>query len=254
MSDSSILAGVDDVIDKALGLENERFKYHHKKSCQLFSNVAPPDIDGKALIQNILDQVNSNWHQKKSRSSGENWRWQKNPDISPKNKSQEVVLERWIVRTTDDDWVNQVPVASGLTRSAGGRRAVDLVHRCGNGSYELIELKVDEGGGTPLFAAMEILQYGILYFFSRKNELALGYTETAKELLAATRIHLKVLAPASYYDGYDLAWLEKSINSGLDNFLDGGACGFKMDFKFESLSLIPSCSPVTWAVKVENQS
>ena len=48
MSDSSILAGVDELIDRALGLEKERFKYHHKKRCQLFSKGTPPDLDGKA--------------------------------------------------------------------------------------------------------------------------------------------------------------------------------------------------------------
>lgn len=246
MTDSSILAGVDDVINEALELKEERFKYQHEKRCQLFSKGKKPDFDGKALIQNILDQVKSNWDEKASRSN-QNWRWEKNPKIDLKNTSREVVLERWIVRTTGNDWVNQVPVASGLARSAGGRRAIDLVHDCGNRWYEFIELKVNEGGGTPLFAAMEILQYGVLYIFSRENAPTLGYKKDG--MLGADGIHLKVLAPASYYKGYDLSWLEKVINSGLDNFLVHPERGFKMDFRFESLSLIPSCSPVAWKVK-----
>lgn len=245
MTDSSILADVNKLIDEALGLKKERIKYQHKKRCQLLSKGKKPDFDGKALIQKILTQVELNWHKGKSRSN-QNWRWKKNTEIDPKNTSQEVVLERWIVRTTECDWWNQVPVASGLTRSAGGRQAMDLVHKCGDGWYDFIELKVDEGGGTPLFAAMEILQYGVLYIFSRENAQTLGYTETDIELLGATGIHLKVLAPAIYYKGYDLAWLEKSINRGLANFLDQPERGFKMDFKFESLSLIPSCSAAEW--------
>ena len=64
-------------------------------------------------------------------------------------------------------------------------------------------------------------------------------------MLGAPGIHLKVLAPASYYEEYDLSWLEKSINSGLANFLAQPKRGFKMDFRFESLSR----SPVTWRVK-----
>lgn len=244
----SILAGVDNLIDEALGLKDERFKYQHPKRSQLFSVGKKLDLDGKALIERILDQVKSNWHKGKSRSNNQNWRWRKNPEIDKKNTSQEVVLERWIVRTTGADWVNQVPVASGLTRSAGGRRAVDLVHQCRDGWYELIELKVDQGGGTPLFAAMEILQYGVIYIFSRENALTLGYREANKGLLGASGIHLKVLAPANYYEGCDLSWLEKSINSGLDNFLTQRKAGFKMDFKFESLSLIPSGSSVNWKV------
>ncbi len=239
MSDSSILTNVDKLIDEALRLK--RGKYQDKKTCQLLSKGRMADFDGNALIQEILAQVKSNWRQGKSRSN-ENWRWKKNLKI--KTKSEEVVLERWIARTTDNDWVNQVPVASGLTQSAGGRRAIDLVHRCGDGWYEFIELKVGEGGGTPLFAAMEILQYGVLYIFSRENARTLGYKEAG--ILGATGIHLKVLAPASYYEGYDLLWLEESINSGLARFLARGEHGFEfeMDFKFEYLSR----SPVTWNV------
>ncbi len=248
MPDSSILADVEKLIDKALLLEKGE-KYQGKKTCQSLSERKPL-FDGKALIQEILRQIDSKWHKGKSRSNNENWRWKKNCRISPKNRSPEVVLERWIVRTTGDDWVNQVPVASGLTSGkGGGRRAIDLVHRCGKGSYEFIELKID--ADTPLFAAMEILQYGVLYIFSRDNAKALGYDANKVELLGGTGIHLKVLAPAAYYEGYDLAWLEKSINSGLAKFLDQGVRGFKleMDFKFESLALIPSGAPVKWRVR-----
>jgi hypothetical protein len=245
MSGSSILVDAEKWINEALGLNNSPFKYEHPK-CQLLLKGTEADFNGKELIQKILDQIESNWHKGKSRSNNQNWRWKKNADIDPKNTSQEVVLERWIARTTDNDWVNQVPVASGLTSSAGGRRAIDLVHRCGDKWYEFIELKVNAGGGTPLFAAFEIFQYGVLYIFSRENAPTLGYKQTG--MLGATDIHLKVLAPANYYKGYDLSWLEKNINSGLANFLVQGERGFKMEFKFESLWLIPSCSPVTWNV------
>ena len=245
--DSSILTGMQNIINEALGLKKERLKYKDKKRCQLWSKPPTPDFSGEELIQKILDQINANWDGRKSRSNNQNWRWKKNPlKKNRNNKSQEVFLERLIVGTTDDDWVNQVPVASGLTRSAGGRRAIDLVHRCGNNWYELIELKVDEGGGTPLFAAMEILQYGVLYIFSRENAQSLGYKETNNELLGASGIHLKVLAPAAYYKKYDLSWLEVRINNGLANFLEEPNRGFKMDFKFESLSLVPSGSRVQW--------
>ena len=101
------------------------------------------------------------------------------------------------------------------------------------GWYELIELKTDDGGGTPLFAAMEILQYGVLYIFSRENAQKLGYEGV--ELLKAKGIHLRVLAPADYYAPYNLSWLEKSIDRGLTSFLS--KFNFKMDFKFETLSL-----------------
>lgn len=243
MPDSSILAGVDDVINEALGLKNDRFKYKDKKRCQLFSREKAPECDGEVLIERILDRIRFNWHKGKSRSN-ENWRWKQHAEIDKKNKSREVFLERLVIDTQQgNDWVNQVPVASGLTSSAGGRRAIDLIHRAADGWYEFFELKVDHRGGTPLFAAMEILQYGVLYIFSRANAPKLGYTKAG--MLDAKGIRLRVLAPANYYAPYDLRWVEKSINGGLSSFL-GDRFGFEMDFKFESLSLTISRSPVVW--------
>jgi len=246
MYESSILAKVDSLIHEALGLKSGSLNYGHKTTCLELSGVAQPSFDAAALIENILAQVKENWHGQRSRSDNQNWRWTKNVKIDRKNSSPEVALERWIVRTTGEDWVNQVPVASGLADSAGGRRAIDLVHRCGDGWYEFIELKADERGGTPLFAAMEILQYGVLYMFSRDNAQPLGYAEKRNELLRAAGIHLKILAPAAYYDEYNLSWLENSINEGLGSFMARRNAGYRMDFSFEVLSLIPSLAPVSW--------
>lgn len=234
MSNSSILTGVDNVIDEVLGLKNSHLKYKHKERCQLFSKGTAPDLDGTVLIGKILDRIQSNWHKGKSRSNNQNWRWKQNNEIADKNNSREVFLERLIINTqVGTDWVNQVPVASGLTSEGGGRRAIDLVHRGEKDWYEFIELKVDHRGGSPLFAAMEILQYGVLYIFSRENAQKLGYEGV--ELLKAKGIHLRVLAPADYYAPYNLSWLEKSIDRGLTSFLS--KFNFKMDFKFETLSL-----------------
>jgi hypothetical protein len=238
MSNSSILGKkVDEAIDRALGLQG---KYKHKNSCLLLSRQPPDRLDGIALIKEILKQVKSNWH--KGESTGtKNWRWEKQTRIDKNNKSQEVCLERLIVNTTSDDWVNQVPIASGLTRNGDRRRAIDLAHRCGDGSYELIELKVDQKAGSPLFAAMEILQYGLLYIFYREHLKTLEpkQLEAEKEkLLGAAAIHLKVLAPASYYkskngEDYRLGPLKRMINDGLKTFLAGRKFGFKMDFEFQ---------------------
>lgn len=246
MADSSILGKkADDIIDNALGLKSKGLKYKHKVSCKKLSMPPPVPFDCRALLLELLDHVKSKWHRGQSTGS-ENWRWEKQREIDPRNKSWEIRLERLIVNATGDDWVNQVPMVSGLTPAGDKRRAIDLVHRCGNGCYEFIELKVDEGGGSPLLAAMEILQYGVLYIFSRENAQTLGYKRMNEGLLEAAGIHLKVLAPTTYYAGYDLSWLEKSIKVGLDDFLAQRKFGFKMDFEFATLSLNPSCSTVTW--------
>jgi hypothetical protein len=243
MSDLSILANVGDVIDEWLKLKNGRFKHTHKKSCQLLSEGPVPGLDGTVLIKKMLDRIQSNWHKGKSRSDKQNWRCKQNPDISDKNKSREIYLERLIIKTqVGADWFNQVPVSSGLTSEGGGRRAIDLVHRCQNEWYDFIELKADHRGGTPLFAAMEILQYGVLYIFSREKTQELGYDGI--DLLKAKGIHLRVLAPADYYETYNLSWLENCIDRGLTRFLR--KFNFKMDFKFETLSLTPTRSSPLW--------
>jgi hypothetical protein len=226
------------VINRALALENDS-TYQHKKSWQSFSKGEKLEFDGKALVENILSLVKSNWQGgggRKSRSS-QNWRWEPRPKKAPRNKSSEVVVERRIVRTIGKDWTNQVPVASGLTRFKEGRRAIDLVHRRGKGWYDFIELKMSERAGTPVFAAMEILQYGVLYIFSRENAIALRYDVTKNEMLRAIGIHLKVQAQAIYYKGCDLSLsqLEKSINTRLSKFLAQGKRGFEIDFRFEPL-------------------
>ncbi len=69
-----------------------------------------------------------------------------------------------------------------------------------------------------------------------------------RDLLQAEKIRLRVLAPAKYYEKYDLSCLENGIKNGLANFLAQRKFAFEMDFKFETLPLIPSRSPVTWSV------
>jgi len=253
---NSILKDVNDLIDSELGLMDigETPHHKHKTSCDRLTKSPMTGI-ALDLIAKIYDKVQENWRDSNCpKGSKKNWRFEKQPVISRKNRSPEVILEKAIVNISHEIWpdvtcwMNQVPVASGLTRRKEGRRAIDLVHRCGDGWYEFIELKVNEGAGTPLFAAMEILQYGVLYMFSRENAKALGYEGTDKELLGATGIHLKVLAPATYYEGYDdLSQLEESIRKGLAKFLAQRKFAFEleMDFKFETLWLIPSRSPVT---------
>ena len=97
---------------------------------------------------------------------------------------------------------------------ADKRCAVDLVFRVGEQSFELIELKVESD--TPLRAAVEIVQYGLLYALARDR-----YPETqhaSKDLLRAKDVHLRVLAPTNYYAPYTLAWLEHDLDVGLRSF------------------------------------
>ena len=252
MPDSSILADVDDIIDRALGLTNigKRPFHKHKTSYRNLTKTPVKDLDGAALIEEIYGKIENNWGNSTYRNgSEENWRFEKQRRIGSENDSPEVGLERAIINIPEGvwpdaaDWVNQVPTASGLVDPTADRsRRIDLIHKCGDKEYEFIELKV--GSDTPLYAAMEILKYGVLYIFAREHEEASKYVKKEQDLLQATNIHLRVLAPASYYAEYDLAWLEVCIDRGLASFLT--KFNFKMDFKFEALSLTPSRSSPQW--------
>jgi len=246
-----ILDGVYDIIDQTLGLEfigkvGKKPHYKHRESCRKLSEFPPSNFNVEALIKKIYQKVEQNWNDRsyKKDPSEKNWSFPKHRRISSKNKSSEVMLERKIVKIPQ--WANQVPAASGLVNERlDKRRAVDLVRQCQDGSYELVELKVKSD--TPLYAAMEILQYGVLYIFSRAKREVFRYTKEQNPLLWATAVHLKVLAPCEYYKGCKLDWFEDEINSGLKRYIAEPTFDFQMDFKFEafppSFSLKPFPQP-----------
>lgn len=257
----NILSGVDDIIDRYLGVTHigKSPHYKHRESCIELSKSPLLDLAMLKLIDEVYNRIKSNWENaarppgsKPNPGSKQNWRFAKQKRVGGGNK-KEVAFERAIVNIPTEVWpdaecwANQVPVASGLVGSVvDKRRAIDLVYRRGSDSYEFVELKVDESGGTPLLAAMEILQYGLLYVFSRENTELLSQLNEKSELLQAQNIHLMVMAPAAYYSGYDLGWLEKAINCGLIGFRSERKYSFQIDFEFESLSLAMSRSPAIW--------
>ena len=253
-SKSSILTGVDNIIDEALGLKDigKRPFYKHKTSCQKLCKSAIA-VNIGVLLEQIYVKIILNWEKAKHHQlSAENWRFTKQKKLGADN-DKEVALERAIVNVPEEVWPdagcwkNQIPIASGFVGSrADKRRAIDLAYKREDGSYEFIELKVDESGGTPVFAAMEIIQYGLLYVFAREHNEASKFLKRDLELLRAQYIHLKVLAPPTYYKGYDFACLEKDINRGLVNFRSQRKVSFEMDFKFETLSLTLTRSSPLW--------
>jgi hypothetical protein len=243
-----ILEGTGLVIDRFLGVEqfgSTTPHYKHKQSCLHISEKPLPELDSLALLEELYRIIEDNWQRSRNHyrkpPSQENWRVMRCPEIAEQNTSPEVTLERSIIKATEEHWVNQVPTSSGLTGPRYDKvRNIDLVHNLAHGVWELIELKVNSD--TPLYAAMEILQYGLLFLFSRRHQQELQY-DTSKELLQATQIHLKVLAPSRYYISnragapYQLQWLEESLNEGLQQFVDGSQqAPLQMDFQFEAFS------------------
>jgi hypothetical protein len=250
----SILTGVDALIDQALLLDADisvgrkpiGSSPHHKhiESCLV---LAGKPVSPAAITQLLIasyEQIRMNWNQWHRAGSDKNWRWEPKKLKDPNNLRPETVLEKHIVNLSPTlfpdvkDWTNQVPVAAGLTSAKDDNgRHIDLVHDCGGGTYEFIELKVRDS--NPLFAAMEILKYGLLYVLCRENEDVLTKHQKVKNgrLLGAGHIHLCVLAPPSYYVGRPLATFEANLNQGIQDFVRDANVSFGLDFKFQSYGM-----------------
>lgn len=263
----SILENVDKTINKLLlesgaiypVYEKPPFQFKHLKCFKRLKPAKIPNDFGHHLVSTIYKQINLNWSPRNSQDrkvrSSQNFRFVPPPNLRKKNENPtrlytEVSLERRIVEVAKgkwpEAWVNQVPTCSGLANSVRDtHRNIDLVCRREDGSVELIELKVITKSGHPLFAALEILQYGVLYMFYRIHKLEQLEPPKPKpfpKFLNAKKIHLRVLAPLSYYGQPKaaeemLALLERVITGGLFGFLaehEDELDDLKMNFQFES--------------------
>ena len=228
----SIDDGIDNIIDEHFNLKDigESPHYKHEESCQKLNGRSADEFDIGGMFDKILLTIEENYkNSKRDEPSEQNWRWEKKPGMSEDNKSKETILEKNIIRSTDDYWVNQIPVASGLISSESYRRTcIDIGHKIREGEYELIELKVSSD--TPFSAAMQIIKYGLLYIFTRNKNLSQD-----KELMKAHKIHLQVLAPYDFYNGHDLGWIQDPISKELENLIQKqGIKNLQMDFNFKS--------------------
>lgn len=208
-----IFAGTDEIISSGFG--------------QLSADSSA--INGAGLVENLYDQILENWHQ--ARKSGHpgpsraNWRWEKR--LEYRTEDMETVLERSMAGIATDCWANQIPTADEMTSRGEGNRNIDLGFRVAQQAYDLIELKV--ASNDPVYAAMQILRYGLLYALFRR-EASLSFNAKGKHLLQAKLVGLRVLAPAAFYSGWDLRMLEGQLVDGLAYFCEGSS--WRMDFRF----------------------
>ena len=234
----SILTGVNEIINKQLFIGNQfkEFRYKQKRSCNQLSKNPPNEFDGVALIEAIYATIENNLNKRPDRKvSSKNWKVRSSDDnksikTSKHNTSDEVTLERAIVEKWPTKWTYQMPVASGIFGSnSDKRRAIDLVHSNKNGDFEFVELKMTSD--TPLYAAMEILGYGLVYLASRRDSAKnLKYNDKTLPVLKAEKISLCLLAPEEYYEKCNLKWLQIAINEGLKNITKDD---FDISFRFE---------------------
>ena len=213
----SIFNRIDEILDKWLGLleDGTNFgtgdpKYKSKTAAIALSEKGSP-LNGQSdnnsvvnLISACLEQMENNLLAlNPGKIEQSNWKWEKSLHLASHNPSEEKTLEKLVAFLLDENWMNQMPVCNGLHGTGGANACrVDLVHRH-EYSYDLIELKYsnkDHGGANyPIYAAMEILKYGLAYLlFRKKNLLKVNPQKPSlHHIMIAEKIRLVVLAPSS---------------------------------------------------------
>ena len=241
--DRSIFKGTDERIHTFLGLGDDK-TWKQKSTCLQLRSVPNGMPSFETLVSDLYGLITEN--RSDHTPSLENWRIKRQLSISPKNSSPEILLERAIARLGErgelKEWFNQVPVASGLIDDKADKRAaIDLL--CHKDDWaEFVELKWKSD--TPVFAAFEILLYGLAYLFARDNQVAFKYQ--GKRLMRASKVSLRVLAPRAYYTGYDLKWLEQGLDEGVRTFAakkTDGALSMGFGFLAFPLDFAPDFSP-----------
>lgn len=230
----SILDGIEPVINShLLGEDAGSASYRHLKSARKFGNSAQA-IDAERLLSDLNAKISNNLKGARNRSmSDQNWRQEVKPNISKDSKSKEVLLERNFAQKIPKNsktlcWWNQMPVASGLVGpNADRRRAIDLVHRDAKSEvFDFIELKI--ASDSPLYALMEIVLYGLIYVASRKAPEYLSDASRQSPVLHAKKINLRVLAPKTYFDGYQFFGFQQHLNAGFEGLLAKHKDGLSM--------------------------
>lgn len=262
---ASILKGVSEIFDEWLGLAgNQRYgtrsdwpKYDSKQACIDLSRQGGPLVAEQRLVPSVNDVIaramsclESNLEEVGAgKASPSNWKWEKSLHLSPESRSPEKVLEKLVTFLLGEAWVNQIPTCNGLVPEGASACRIDLALRLAPECYELIELKFGEdqfrsGSNHPLYAAMELVEYGLLYLLFRKHRLLERSLRKEHELLLAKSVDLIVLAPLDWYsfgtrsgarEQYRFSWLEQSVTQGLRDYLSATGLDLQMSLRFQAL-------------------
>jgi len=172
------------------------------------------------------------------------WKWRIKEVIADKNSSEEKIMEKAVARyLPKEEWANQIVTASGLSHDRGdGHRNIDLINRTGPDRYRFIELKIKSN--NPVYAAVELLEYALLYWWARQHPETHKSEREDKEVLSARHIDMEILAPIEFYTGYDVISLRKFAGVLTTSFNRLTQGHLKIKFRFAVFVLPPK--PVTW--------
>jgi hypothetical protein len=227
-----LFTNADTLISEALSLKPHQ-KLRQKTISRNVELSPETVINIEALVPKLYAQIEQNWQGRLP--SKPNWQLRRVTSLAAHNLSPEVLLERAIVilaqRGLLEGWYNQMPIASGLiNQNFDKKAAVDWVRYNGD-SAELIELKCTSD--TPLYAAFEILRYGLAYLFCYLHRKEFGFEDYP--LMQLHKLSLKVLAPHEFYNQHDLSLLATALETGLRQlFHEKTRCVLETGFSFSS--------------------
>lgn len=228
----SIFHRTDEIVSDFLGLQDGE-KLKHKTTCHRLSSTSIEKPKFERLVCDLYEQIEKNRSERPPSKS--NWQPRRQTYLNPENKSPEVLLERAIAilgaREILGGWYNQIPVASGLVDDRADKRAAIDLLLLEDGRAEFVELKWESD--TPVFAAFEILRYGLAYLFCYVNQEKFRYQESP--LMNVEEVSLRVLAPHAYYADSDQTWLCRGLHQSIRTFV-AAKTGNKlsMDFGFRA--------------------
>ncbi|MBI3126064.1 MAG: hypothetical protein HYZ11_00480 [Candidatus Tectomicrobia bacterium] len=183
-----------------------------RAACLRLNGLDRSPADFRELCTTLYWNMPPHWPNRTP--SKENWHGSGQIRLDPDERRPEVLLEGAIANLTElglmDGWANQMPVASGFFEDGtDDGKAVHLIHSA-NGTSRFWELRWESG--TPVHAAFELLGLGLIYLHSRVNQRAFGYFH--HPLMKVNMLRTQVVAPPSFYEGYDLRWLLRGLREG----------------------------------------
>ena len=168
----------------------------------------------------LYDRIGARYRGRPVSPSEKLWQLRRAARIASHNPSVETILEKSVAMLAKNrhmpGYFNRCPVAAGIFGvHALKNSAVALVHwSASDRRARLMELKwrSDE----PSTALQQILRYGMFYLFCRvhRNELPVR----TRQLVDARHVALEVVAPRSYYRGFDGRRFVAETSKELDRF------------------------------------
>jgi hypothetical protein len=131
-----------------------------------------------------------------------------------------------------------IPTASGVFSSGDRRTSIDLGCRANN-TLTFFELKWWDGD-NPLYAAMEILAYGLMWLQARIRCEEMHYVDASRRLrpaLDAQTVRWVVLAPERYYKRYVVKTFERAMSEAIAALAEKKLRGITASFAFEQLAI-----------------